>query len=304
MSILTAASRFLDREARLLERHLSAGRPDAVAATLRGYQNPDGGFGHGLEPDKRCPASLPIDVEIAFQALAAAGLTASSPIHPDTGPAPLSPVSLSPASVGSALLGPACDFLTTVTIDGAVPLAFPVIEDYPRAAHWTDWTYTPGVNPTAGLAGLLYRLEGDHPWLATATRFCWDAIDSGKLPDEVHALSEVLVFLTHVPDRERALKAAPAVLDQLRANESFHPDPRPGVYGLTPLHVAPTADSPWRAHFPESQIDGHLDHLAAAQQDDGGWPLTWEPPSQASRSEWRGMVTLQAINILKSYGRI
>ncbi|GAA1651923.1 hypothetical protein [Actinoplanes couchii] len=280
MSTLLAASRFLDREARLLERHLFAGRPDAVISALRAYQNEDGGFGHGLEPDKRCPASLPIDVEIAFQALAT--------------------VHAAPAD----LLGPACDYLASVTIDGAVPLAFPVIEDYPRAAHWTDWTYAPGVNPTAGLAGLLHQLDFDHPWRTTATAFCWDVIDAGKLPDEAHALSEVLLFLAHVPDRDRALAAAPSVLDQLTANDLFHPTPAPGAYGLTPLHVAPTADSPWRAHFTSAQIDAHLDALAAAQQDDGGWPVAWEPPSTASKLEWRGMVTLQAINTLTSYDRL
>jgi len=40
----------------------------------------------------------------------------------------------------------------------AVALSFPVIEAHPRAGHWSDWTYTPGLNPTAGLAGRLHRL--------------------------------------------------------------------------------------------------------------------------------------------------
>jgi hypothetical protein len=71
-----AGDRFLLSQARLLERRLFAtcfpGQPAAkVADALRGYQNDDGGFGHALEPDKRCPASLPVDVETAFQALAA-----------------------------------------------------------------------------------------------------------------------------------------------------------------------------------------------------------------------------------------
>src|SRR5580698_10806233 len=71
-----AGDRFLLNQARLLERRLFAtcflGQPAAgVVDALRGFQNDDGGFGHGLEPDKRCPASLPIDVEIALQTLAA-----------------------------------------------------------------------------------------------------------------------------------------------------------------------------------------------------------------------------------------
>ncbi|AEV84991.1 hypothetical protein ACWT_3967 [Actinoplanes sp. SE50] len=279
-----AADRFLQAEGRLLDRRLFAtlfrgASPDGVVDALRGYRNADGGFGHGLEPDKRCPASLPIDVEVAFQALAAAGVA-------DPG-----------------LLGPACDFLTTVTKDGAVPLAFPVIEDHPRAAHWTDWTYEPGVNPTAGLAGLLHQLGFAHPWLDTATSYCWTVIESGRLPEETHALSELLVFLTHVPDRPRAERSAESVLAAITGSELFQTEPRIGAYGLTPLHVAPTAGSPWRALFEDAQLDAHLEALAAAQQDDGGWPVTWEPPSAAALLDWRGHVTLQAVRTLTSYGK-
>lgn len=282
---IRTAERFLQAEGRLLERRLfdvlfHDGSPQGVADVLRGYRNADGGFGHGLEPDKRCPASLPIDVEIAFQSLAAIGVR------------------------DAELLGPACDFLSGVAKDGAVPLAFPVIEDYPRAAHWTDWTYEPGVNPTAGLAGLLYQLDFEHPWRDAATRYLWETIDAGTLGDETHGLSEVLTFLAYVPDRARATKAAPAVLDRITTSPMFQPMPKPGEYGLTPLSVAPTADSPWRELFDQAQLDAHLDELAGAQQEDGGWTVAWEPPSQASRLEWRGIVTLQALRTLRSYGKI
>src|ERR1044072_703152 len=136
----TAGRAFLEREGRLVERRLAAalfdgGPVDSVVDTLRGYRNPDGGFGHALEPDKRCPASLPIDVEGALEVLIGAGDVE------DRRP-----------------LG-ACDWLGRVAApDGAVPLSFPVMEAYPRAEHWSDWTYTPGLNPTAGIAGRLHRL--------------------------------------------------------------------------------------------------------------------------------------------------
>ena len=282
-----AAQRFLLREGRLLERRLFgtvfADQPaEGVLDALRGYQNADGGFGHGLEPDKRCPASLPVDVEVAFQTMAVAG----------TGDA--------------VMLRGACDFLgrTTAEADagGAVPLAFPVIESFPRAEHWSDWTYQPGVNPTAGLAGLLYQLDFDHPWRAAATGFCWRAVETGALPDEVHALVEVLGFLAHVPDRERASRHVPAVLERLVAAPMYQAAPKAGEYGLTPLTVAPTADAPWRRLFEDATLAVHIDHLAAAQQPDGGWPVTWQPPSEASRLDWRGIVTLQALRTLTSYG--
>ena len=50
-----AGDLFLLKHGRLLERRLFAtcflgASPAGVIDTLRGYQNEDGGFGHGLEP--------------------------------------------------------------------------------------------------------------------------------------------------------------------------------------------------------------------------------------------------------------
>jgi hypothetical protein len=284
-----AGDLFLLSHARLLERRLFAacflGAPAAgVIDALRGYQNDDGGFGHALEPDKRCPASLPIDVEAAFQALAAAGIT------------------------DREMVVRACDFLAWTAAEagagGAVPLAFPVIESFPRAAHWSEWTYEPGLNPTAGLVGLLYKLGIDHPWRAQGTGYCWEKLEADSLPSDAHALSEVLVFLEHVPERDRANDHAAALAGHLTAVPMLHLDPDTPGYGLSPLHLAPAASSRWRALFTDAQIGAHLDHLERRQQPDGGWPITWEPPSEASTLEWRGIVTLQALRTLTSYGRL
>ena len=223
-----AGDRFLLSQARLLERrlfaHLFLGQPAArVIDALRGYQNDDGGFGHGLEPDKRCPASLPIDVEIALQTMATAG------------------------TVDQDMVARACDFLARTAeqadAGGAVPPAFPVIESFPRAAHWTEWTYQPGINPTAGLVGLLYQLRIDHPWRDQGAAYCWEKLEAGDPPGDAHALSEVFVFLDHVPDQERAEKHAAALAAHLDEIPMFHLDPDAEGYGLTPLHLAPEANS-------------------------------------------------------------
>jgi len=287
--IFAAGDTFLLNHARPLERRLFAtcflGQPAThVIDALRGYQNDDGGFGHALEPDKRCPASLPIDVEAAFQALAAAG------------------------SVDTEMVNRACDFLARTAADagadGAVPLAFPVIEAFPRAAHWSEWTYQPGLNPTAGLVGLLYQLGVDHPWREAGAAYCWSKLESGEVPSDAHALSETLIFLEQVPDRERADRIAAALAANLAGIAMFHLEPDAEGYGLSPLSIAPRADSRWRSLFTGAQIDAHLDRLMKAQQDDGGWPISWEPPSEAALYEWRGVVTLGALRTLTSYGRI
>ena len=56
--------------------------------------------------------------------------------------------------------------------------------------------------------------------------------------------------------------------------------------------------------FADAQIGAALDHLLRNQQPGGGWPITWEPPSEAATLEWRGVVTLQALGTLTSYGRV
>lgn len=291
--ILTTARAFLDRDGRLIERRLAAvlfdGTPvSGVVDAVRAYRNLDGGFGYGLEPDKRCPASLPIDVERALDILlVAAGDRGEEGTLGSTG-----------------LVHDACNWLATVAApDGAVSLAFPVMERYPRAEHWSDWTYTPGLNPTAGLAGRLHQAGVTHPWLDRATEWTWERLSSG-FDEDAHALIEVLVFLDHVPDRDRARVVGAHVSEWMSRASWYRADPADPGYGLTPLHVAPSPDSTWRRLFDDAMIDGHLDRLVSDQQADGGWSITWEPPGAAAMLEWRGIETLRALRILRAYGRL
>lgn len=288
-SVLAAGRTFICRQARVLERRLFAtlfekAPASGVIDALRGYQNDDGGFGHGLEPDKLCPASLPLDVEIALQAMVAAG------------------------QVDPAMAQKACGFLAQAAAaagaGGAVPLTLPVIESYPRAEHLTAWTYSPGLNPTAGLVGLLHQLGVEHPWVAEGDRYCWAQLESGELPNEAHTLSEVLVFLEHTTERARAEGLVEAVAARLPTASMFRSNPEDQGYGLSPLHLAPTPDSRWRSLFSDAQIAGHLEQLQGNQQADGGWPITWEPPSEASTLAWRGIETLRALRTLRAYGRL
>ncbi len=282
----SAAGRaFIEREGRLIERRLLAalfedGPVEPIVDALRGYRNPDGGFGHGLEPDKRCPDSLPIDVESALEILLVAG------------------------AVDEPMVSGACDWLGRVAApDGAVALSFPVIEAHPRAEHWSDWTYTPGLNPTAGLAGRLHRMGVTHPWLDRATEWCWARLESG-FDEDAHALGEVLVFLAHVPDQARAEVVGASVPGWLAKAQWYRADPADPSYGVTPLHLAPEPGGHWSHLFDAELIDGHLDRLLRDQQTDGGWAITWEPPGTASTLEWRGIMTLWALRVLTAYGRL
>jgi hypothetical protein len=280
MDIFEGGREFVRRDGRLVERRLFAtlfegADPAGVVDALRGYRNADGGFGHALEPDKRCPDSTALDVEVAFDVMLAAGVR------------------------DEELIGAACDWLQSVaTPEGAVSLASPVIEGYPRAEHMSGWTYVPGLNPTAGLVGRLYRLEFEHPWRDQAAEWCKAELAKG-LPDDGHAMLETLQYLEHQPDVD--LDTIREALPKLSTYRADADDPS---YGVTPLHLAPTPDSIWRQLFTQEQIDGHLDRLVADQQADGGWAITWEPPGAAATLEYRGVVTVAALQSLQQNGRL
>src|SRR5580693_2956780 len=75
---LAAAAQFLAANARVLERRwferLSGDGGDGpVRDAVAAYRNPDGGFGHALEPDGRCPGSQPLAIEYALHLLHDAG---------------------------------------------------------------------------------------------------------------------------------------------------------------------------------------------------------------------------------------
>lgn len=198
----------------------------------------------------------------------------------------------------------ACDWLASVAApDGAVPLSFRVMESYPHAEHWSDWTYIASLNPTAGLTGRLHRMGVVHRWLDRATDWCWARLETG-FDEDAHALGEVLVFLAQVPDRARAEAVGEHVGAWLAKAAWYRANPADAAYGVTPLHLAPSPDSRWRRLFDDATIEGHLDRLARDQQPDGGRAITWEPPGMASTLEWRGIETLRALRTLRAYGRL
>ena len=283
--IIERAEQFIWLNARLLERqlfgHLFRGGPrESALAALRAYQNADGGFGNALEPDKRCPTSQPIDVEIALRVLDDLGFD-------------------------DAIARLACAWLTTITTaEGGVPFALPSIRDYPRAPWWDAPDDPPAsLNPTASIAGLLHKHSFQHPWLERATAYCWDAIAASPL-EEVHELLCILLFLQHAPDRPRAERELERVGQRLLTGGLVELDPEATGYVKKPLEWATGAGQPRppsvrrRGHC---RAPGHArgraargwrlaDHLAAAQR--------------GRRAEYRGWVTVQTLKTLRAYGRL
>lgn len=285
---IDAACDFVWHEARLLDRRrLALLRGDeaaaaAVNAALRAYQNPDGGFGNALEPDLRTPLSQPQPAEFALRVLDETGEL--------------------PADVIEAL----CDWLGTVTTrQGGVPFVLPSAMRHPHAPWWAaPEDPDADLNPTAAIVGMLLKHEVAHGWLGPAVDFCWRTIEAGEQPDEVHAFVAAFTFLEYVPDRPRAERAAERLGQRLVAEGHVTLDPEAEGYVHGPLQVAEGPDALAAGVFAPAAIEAAVDGLAAKQLPDGGWPITWSPPSDAAVCEWRGAVTVDALRRLVTWGRV
>lgn len=297
MTVNSAAARnFLRTHARIIEIKLAEFTLDGVTeaghaaiAGIEAYRNPDGGFGHGLEADALAPSSQPLAVDSAFDILADIAAAADDPA--------LQTHATESAQATLGYLDAAADS------DGGLSIVFPSVAEFPHAEHWGDGVFPPSLNPTAKILRNARAVGLDHPWMDRATEFCRSAIDQLEPGTDAHTALCVASFLETELDREQSTKTYESLFTRIGELALFKPMPGPG-YGLTPLDFAPGPSSPRRNFFPREAIDAHLDDLISGQQDDGGWPITWTPPGPGSVLAWRGVVTLNALRVLRAYDRI
>jgi len=73
---------------------------------------------------------------------------------------------------------------------------------------------------------------------------------------------------------------------------------------LRPLGLAPWPGQAARRLLGDAVIERELDRLAADQQEDGGWNLTFMAWKPAVAWEWRGAATIEALRTLSAYERL
>ncbi len=102
----------------------------------------------------------------------------------------------------------------------------------------------------------------------------------------------------------RLVKLAACVLGMVERN----PQKWRG-YGLCPLKVVKSPASPYYAPLREA-VEANLDFLIAEQNTDGSWHPTWTwgnafPETwPVAKREWQGILTLDALKVLRAFGRV
>ena len=285
--------RDLDRA--LLAFHFEDGTADDVLTALAAYQNDDGGFGHGLEPDLRTPASSVIATTVAFQNFRSLSVPADHPL----------------VHRGIAYL------LETYDVSRQVwPIIPPEVEDAPHAPWWDYASCEAGfggflVNPRVEIVGYLHDYCGIVPTdlLNTMTTAVFELLDT--LPDEVE-MHDIICFVSlaetaSLPQlyRDRILAKLVIVAEHGVARE---PEQLSG-YVLKPLYLVSSPDAPLAAGL-AVEVAMNLDFEIDQQGEDGAWspnfswgdqhPEAW----QIARGEWQARITLKTLRVLRDFGRI
>lgn len=280
--------------------HFISPDPMPVLEALDAYQNPDGGYGHGLEPDFWLPDSSPMATSVALAILS----------------------ELMPTDPVLERIEKALDYLGR-TYDArkmgwtSVPKK---VAEYPHAPWWHSGDGQWG-NPTMELIGYFLKW---HPEVGEQ-RFK-DQLDFGEKhlmgmdPDHYEA-HEIYCYLRAYPylsghRQLRLYSTLDKAIHQLMEDKpeawqtyvprplDFVPHPREERFGIKPEHL--TAQLNYLSH-----------HLLTHKRLEPTW--TWEPwpglePSHywpqwqrdwpIAKAQWEGVLTLKGLLQLKEFGWI
>jgi hypothetical protein len=290
-----AARAFIASTARPLDQALfgqSRGEAgaDVVLAALAPFQNADGGFGHGLEPDIQSPASSALATSIGLRILARAGA-------PDDHP----------------MVGAAVRWLAD-QIDpdrGVWPIIDKGVDLAPHAPWWT-WSDDLAAswngfrfNPTAEILAWLYRFRAVAPagLLAAAESGLRRTLAETPVIEGAYDL-KCAVRLAESDDTPPDIGRPLGVL--VRRSLADHD---PADEHASPLDAAPTPASPF-ADAVDTRLESAIVALIGAQGDDGGWTPFWDwsfvdaGAWTKARADWRGQLTREALETLLAWGRV
>lgn len=279
---------FLKTNARPLEKAIyefefENGSRERVLEELKVYQNEDGGFGNGLEPDFRCEASSALATTIGLQLLSRIGADESEPM------------------VQKAIQYVLNTFDEEKMGWEIVPEE---VETAPRAIWWNyggDW---PWGNPSAEMTGLLHHYNGLVPaeLLKKLTAYAVSYINQLETGD-FHELQCLVRLMRELPSEE-AEKISVKVRETAQKSVTTDSEKWHG-YCLLPLQVVPSSSSFLYEDFKDF-LPANIQHLLNTQAEDGSWKPAWEWGRfevvwETAKQEWSGVLTLDNLRVLKAF---
>lgn len=249
---------------------VEGGSLDEVYLVLRRYQNPDGGFGNGLEPDVGAPSSNPFAARLAMGVLCSVGAPSGQP--------------------GVADLERWLD--AEQGEDGCWRLPADA-KDHPLAPWFAGWTF-PSLNPALCLGGYATRIGIGSERMHARLRdlFVQMASIEEVASAEFYALLPYVEYVpwVEVSEGDVFLDAIALALTNNLAKGGY--EDAGHFFG----HLGP-ADGPLAARLPAAVIEAQLDRLAGEQEADGSWPSPYA-------AHWRPWTTVEALMTLRQHRRL
>ncbi|ADH97804.1 hypothetical protein [Salisediminibacterium selenitireducens] len=305
---LDQAKRWLVRNGRPLEvmrfRYwFEEGSTEDVMDVLTGYQNEDGGFGHGIEPDFTCPMSSAIGSWTAARMLFELKTPAAHPV-----------------------IRKLMDYLiaTQNRATGMWQTTFPEISHFPHAPWWSwheqaqeEWQFNPGVELAAYC---LYYGGGDEAATEAGLLTMRKALKRLMTVNDMdhHELSNFQYALHILQDQFDAVEADTGFSlrrceDQLHSllYQAVETDPLKWGrgYQALPLDVVHSWKDVRNIGFEDGLVEKQIQYWKTTRERDGAWPISWEwgqyPEAFAiAKRQWQGILIVERFKKLKQLGMI
>ncbi|MFD0697558.1 hypothetical protein ACFQZT_26120 [Paenibacillus sp. GCM10027628] len=276
------------------------GSRESVIARLQTFQNVDGGFGHGIEPDFWLPHSSPMATWAAGQILMEINADINEP------------------TVGSMI-----GYLTNTNDikTGMWDSVLPKNNDYPHAP-W--WHWHPGVqekwmfNPSAELAAFLIHWS---PEKSEAAELGWNSIQKAvthlmsRAEMDRHEINNFQHLLKIIKPHEAILSVriqyslndvSEKVMELAEQSVDKDASTWTGGYKPLPLDYIDGPDHPLCERF-GSLVEQNLNLFVEQMSEEGIWDISWgwsDFPEQfrVAKRYWKGILAVNRYKQLRAFG--
>ena len=265
---------------------------EKVIEELEKYQNEDGGFGHGLEPDLVNPNSSPIQTWFAITILRTLDLKRNHP-----------------------MIKKILDYLLH-SFDGMY-MSWMLLDEsndlYPHAPWWSYKDEEPTNNPSASLAGFIVRYADPLSEIYKCAYYVVDyVVKRLKYEDEVLEVHELRCVLDMANDLLNS-HHRDLITDRVKQNLLHQID-----------NVIEKDSSQWFKSYaakPSSLINAHpsigsdefkdlmfqeFEIALKSRNEDGVWPITWEwtdykEAFEKAKKDWIGIIGTDYLKLMLQY---